>query len=56
MTETDEFTDETSENETVDPLINEEINIVKPGNVFKAHNGFITTANVFEWLLQSINI
>ena len=27
-------------------MINEETNIVKSGNVFKGHNGFITTDNV----------
>ena len=51
----DQNDDIEEENTTDDALIYAEIDIVKPGNVFKAHKGLITTVDVFDVEICAVN-
>ena len=51
-TSDDEFTEDES---IIDPLVYKDIDKVKPGNVFKAHQGLITTVDVFDLEVCPIN-
>ena len=47
---------ETSEDESNDDrLVYKDINVVKPGNVIKAHQGLITTVDVFDVEVCPVN-
>ena len=50
-----ENSEDDEEDDEEDPLVYKDIDLVKPGNVIKAHAGLITTVNVFDIEVCAMN-